>query len=177
MRKLLVLAAPLALVATPALAQSATGTVNIDGTVAARCLFNIPNATIHLNEISQTGAGAGAGTLNVGAVNGQRATLNAWCNGAASNMTVEATALTLQSPPATIPTGFVSRVDYGADAAAIGTATGTDESWTPGVGLPVLVGLFNSDIDVILKNASTAPGLLVAGTYTGNVKVTLTPAV
>lgn len=175
MRKLMIIAAPLALAATPALAQSVTGTVNIDGTVAARCLFAIPNATIHLNEISQTGSGASAGTLNTAAVNGQLATLNAWCNGAASTMAVETTALTLQSPPATIPAGFVSRVDYGADAAA-STATGTDDSLTPGAGLPVTVGLFNSNIAVTLKNATSAPGLLVAGTYTGNVKVTLTPA-
>lgn len=175
MRKLVILAVPLALAASPALAQSVTGTVNIDGSVAGRCLFAIPNATIHLNEISQIGGGAGAGTLNAGAVNGQTATLNAWCNGAASSMSVETTALTLQSPPASIPTGFVSRVDYGADAAA-STATGTDDSLTPGAGTPVTVGLFNSNIGVTLKNATTAPGLLVAGIYTGNVKVTLTPA-
>lgn len=175
MHKLAILATPLLLAATPAMAQSVNGTVNIDGSVAARCLFAIPNATIHLNEISQLGSGATAGTLNAGAVNGQTASLNAWCNGAASTMAVETTALTLQSPPATIPSGFVSRVDYAADAAA-STATGTDSSLSPGAGTPVTVGLFNSNIAVSLKDAATAAGLLVAGTYTGNVKVTLTPA-
>lgn len=174
MRKLALLAAPVALMATPATAQ-VTGTVNIDGSVAARCLFAIPNATIHLNEISQQGSGTNAGTLNAAAVNGQTATLSAWCNGSASTMEVETTALTLQSPPSSIPAGFVSRVDYAADAAA-STATGTDSSLTPGAGAPVTVSLFNSTIDVALKNATTAPGLLVAGTYTGNVKVTLTAA-
>ncbi|MEN9718666.1 MAG: hypothetical protein RIQ99_1544 [Pseudomonadota bacterium] len=175
MHKSMILAAPLLLVASPASAQSVTGTVNIDGSVAARCLFAIPNATIHLNEIAQGGSGAGAGTLNTAAVNGQTATLDAWCNGSASTMAVETTALTLQSPPASIPSGFVSTVDYTADATA-STATGTDSSLTPGAGTPVTVGLFNSPINVALKNAATAAGLLVAGTYTGNVKVTLTPS-
>lgn len=175
MHKILILAAPLALVASPALAQSVDGNVTIDGSVAARCLFSIPSATIHLNEISQTGSGAGAGTLNTAAVNGKSATLNAWCNGSASTMSVEATALTLQSPPATIPSGFVSRVDYSADAAA-GSVTASDTTSSVGAGTAATVGLFNSDINVTLRDSSTASGLLVAGSYAGNVKVTLTPA-
>ncbi len=175
MRKLIFLAAPLVLGATPALAQSATGTVSIDGFVSERCLFTLPNAVIHLNEISQTGSGAGAGTLNAGAVNGRTATLTAWCNGTSASMTVETTELTLQSPPASIPSGFVTRVDYGADATA-NAVTATDDSLVAGAGSAVTVGLFSGNVDVELKNASTASGLLVAGTYTGNVKVTLSPA-
>lgn len=175
MRKLVILAVPAVLAASPAMAQSVTGTVDIDGSVAQRCLFTIPNATIHLGEMSQTGSGAGAGTLNPAAVNGQTAALSAWCNGTASSMTVETTALTLQSPPPSIPAGFVARVDYGADASA-NAVTATDSSLSAGAGTPVTVGMFNDAIDVTLKDATTASGLLVAGTYTGDVKVTLTPA-
>ena len=53
MRKLILLSAPLALLASPALAQSTdvTGTVDINGSVAGRCMFTVPNKTISLGEI------------------------------------------------------------------------------------------------------------------------------
>ncbi|MEY4055272.1 MAG: hypothetical protein RL519_607 [Pseudomonadota bacterium] len=55
MRKLLFLAIPAVLaspvLAQPALAQNASGTVSIDGSVAGRCLFTVPNQTISLVEL------------------------------------------------------------------------------------------------------------------------------
>lgn len=173
MRKLTLLALPLIAIATPALAQSATGTVNINGSVAGRCLFTTPNATIALGELALGGTDATAGKLDVTKVNGKTATLVGWCNSTASTMTVTTTELT--GPTATA-TGFDKRVDYTATANA-NSVNASDSSLTPGAGTPATVGMFTGNVLVTLSAASTpTSGLLVAGSYTGNVAVTLTPS-
>lgn len=171
MRKLLALAAlPAILAASPALAQSgATGTVTIDGSVAGRCMFTLPNATISLGELSLSSNGR----LDVSKVNGRSATLNGWCNGTASTMSVTTTQLT---NTVTATTGFDNRVDYTGTAVA-NAASASDSSLTAGAGTAVTVGQFTGDVVVTLSAASSPTnGLMVAGTYTGNVQVTLTPA-
>lgn len=171
MRKLLALAAlPAILAASPALAQSgATGTVTIDGSVAGRCMFTLPNATISLGELSLSSNGR----LDVSKVNGRSATLNGWCNGTASTMSVTTTQLTNS---VTATTGFDNRVDYTGTAVA-NSASASDSSLTAGAGTAVTVGQFTGDVVVTLSAASSPTnGLMVAGSYTGNVQVTLTPA-
>ncbi|WP_126176158.1 hypothetical protein [Tsuneonella rigui] len=174
MRKSLLLLAPVALAATPALAQTAdaTGTVSIDGSVAGRCLFTTPSATISLNELALSGSDTNAGKLNTAAVNGKTATLVGWCNSAAAGMTVQAFPLL---NAATSATGFTNRVDFTATATA-NSASGTDTTLVAGSGTPVSVGMFTGNVGVALS-ASSAPGnaLLVAGTYNGSVEVTLSP--
>lgn len=174
MRKSLLLLAPLALAASPALAQTAdsTGTVSIDGSVAGRCLFTTPSATISLNELALSGSDTSAGKLNTAAVNGKGATLVGWCNSAAAGMTVKAFPLLNTAASAS---GFTNRVDFTATATA-NSASGTDTTLTAGAGTPVSVGMFTGNIAVGLSAAS-APGnaLLVAGTYNGSVEVTLSP--
>lgn len=171
MRRLLTLAVlPALAVASPALAQSATGTVNIDGSVANRCMFTLPNATISLGELSL----ASNGKLDPAKVNGKTATLTGWCNGTASTMTVTTTQLTT---PTAATTGFDNRVDYTGTAVA-NAVSGSDSSLTAGAGTPVTVGQFTGNIVVTLSAASSpTSGLMVAGAYTGNVQVTLAPAV
>lgn len=174
MRKLTLAALPLALVAMPALAQDATGTVDISGTVDSRCLFTTDNATITLGEMALSGSDTQAGRLDSATVDGQTATLVGWCNDAAAQMTVEAFPL-LNS--ATAATGFTSRVDFTASADA-NSATATDDTLAAGSGTTVSVGMFTGDVLVTLSDSS-APGddLLVAGTYVGSVEVTLAPTV
>ncbi len=174
MRTSLIAIAPLALVTSPVLAQTAdvTGTVLIDGSVAGRCLFTTPNATISLGELALGGADSSAGKLDTSKVNGQSATLAGWCNNAAATMSVEAFPLT---NPASGATGFDKLINYTATAVA-GDADPDDSSITDGAGTPQTVGLYSGDIEVTLSNASTpAGGLLVAGGYTGSVIVTLAP--
>lgn len=168
MRKLLILAIPALLAASPAFAQSATGTVAIDGSVANRCLFTLPNATISLGEISLVSTGK----LDPAKVNGRTATLTGWCNGTAATMTVTTTELTTPTTAA----GFDSRVDYTGTAVA-NSVSGSDSSLTAGAGTPVTVGQFSGDVVVTLSAASSpTSALMTAGTYTGNVTVTLGPA-
>lgn len=171
MRKLILLSAPLALLASPAMAQSAVdGTVDINGSVAGRCMFTVPNKTISLGEISL----ASNGKLDVAKVNGRNETLTGWCNNTAASMTVTSTALTNGT---SAPAGFDNRVDYTATADN-GSTSANDSSVTAGAGAASNVGLFTGNIVVTLSNASSPTnGLMVAGTYTGNVVVTLTPTV
>ncbi len=174
MRSTLLTIAPLALIAAPAFGQTAdvTGTVTIDGSVAGRCLFTTPNDTISLGELALGGTGATAGQLDTSKVNGQTATLVGWCNNAAASMSVTTTELT---NPAAAATGFDNRIDYTATATA-NSVSANDSSLTVGAGSDENVGMFIGDIDVVLSAASTPnSGLLVAGDYTGNVVVTLSP--
>jgi hypothetical protein len=171
MRKFIILALPVALIASPALAQTdVTGTVNIDGSVAGRCMFTLPNATISLGEISL----ASNGKLDTSKVNGKSATLSGWCNNTAATMSVTTTQLTTGTAAAT---GFDNRVDY-TGTAVTGSVSASDSSLVAGAGAPSTVGQFSGNIVVTLESASSPTnGLMVAGAYTGNVVVTLTPTV
>ena len=172
MRKLMFLAIPAALLASPAFAQSTsvTGTVNIDGSVAGRCTFTLPSVTLSLGELSL----ASNGKLDVSKVNTKNATLTGWCNNTAATMSVTTTQLTTGTAA---PTGFDNRVDYTATAVA-NAASASDSSTVAGAGTPSTVGLFTGNIVVTLSSASSPNnGLMVAGGYTGNVVVTLTPTV
>ena len=171
MRRLIILALPAALIASPAMAQTAvTGTVNIDGFVEGRCMFTLPNAPISLGEISL----ASNGKLDTSKVNGKTATLTGWCNNTAASMSVTTTQLTTGTAA---PSGFDNRVDY-TGTAVTGSVSASDSSLTAGAGTPSTVGLFTGNIVVTLGSASSPTnGLMVAGTYTGNVVVTLTPTI
>jgi hypothetical protein len=174
MRKLLILAAPFAVLASPVAAQTATGTVDITGSVAGRCLFTLPNQTISLGELSLGGSGSTAGKLDTSRVDGQSRTLIGWCNNTAATMSVTTTQLT---NPAATSTGFDNRIDYTATAVA-NTVSAADTSLTAGAGTASTVGMFTGNIVVTLSGSSSPTnGLLVAGAYSGNVVVTLTPTV
>lgn len=172
MKKLAIcIAAPLALAAMPALAQNATGTVNINGSVAGRCLFTTPSQTIDLGELALPGTDTAAGRLDLTKVNGQSTTLVGWCNNSAASMTVEATKLT---NPASAASGFTNSIDYRATATA-NSISATDTTTVAGAGSPSNVGMFAGNIGVSLSDATSDSSILVAGSYTGLVTVTLAP--
>lgn len=173
MRKLIIAAAPLALLASPAMAATAAPSVNgnvaITGEVTARCAFTLGSETIALGDISGTD-----GKLDATKVNGKSKNLTGWCNGTNSTVAVKATALT----NTLTGTGFDSTVTYTAKA-TVGTVEATDsDSLDTAAGVAAKVGLFSGNIAVSLSNAQTpGNGLMVAGDYSGNVQVTLAPAV
>ena len=181
MRILISLALPLIALgsiaaATPALAADpVSGTVALSGSVAGRCLFTTPQQTIALGELAQTGSGATAGKLDAAKVNGQTTSLVGWCNNVGSSMAVTATELT--STTSAPGASFDNRIDYTANASANGV-NASDSSVTAGAGIPSAVNIFAGSIGVTLSGASTPNnGVLVAGSYTGNVTVTLSPNV
>lgn len=176
----LITGAMLASVATAQAApvsSSVTGTVDINGSVADRCLFTIESKVISVGELSRTGTGANAGKLNTSKLDGESRNLAGWCNGTAASMTVEALPLVNTSFTGTAPTGFDTVINYTASALA-NDVTAIDDSSVSGEGSPVTVGLFTGDVLVSLSGSSTpSSGLLVAGDYSGQVLVTLTPNV
>ncbi|MDE1918926.1 MAG: hypothetical protein KGJ57_22735 [Sphingomonadales bacterium] len=174
-----------AMMAVPAVANaqsaSATGTVSINGSVAGRCSFTLDNGVISLGELSQGSTGAAPGHLDAAKVNGQQKTLTGWCNGSGATMSVLAEPLW---NTATASAGFDNRVDYTATATANSqnaTDTSTDAGaigTTGSAGTPVNVNMFTGNVVVTLSNSSTpTSGLMVAGNYSGQVVVTLTPTV
>ena len=162
--------------ASPAFAQS-TGTVTIDGSVAPRCLFTTPSATITLGEMDLSNTGTTAGKLDAAVVNGKTRTLVGWCNGSASTMSVKAEALTLTGSTGSIPTGFDRTVNYTATAVA-NSVSAIDSSTTAAASSDQTVGLFTGNVVVTLSSSSTpTSGLLVAGDYNGRVLVNLSAAI
>ena len=163
--------------ALPAAAQNATGTVTINGSVGDRCQFTLPNDVINAGELSLQGSGATGGKLDTSKLDGQTRTLQGGCHGTAATMRVEAQRLVNTTFTTTPPAGFDRVVNYSATATA-NSANATDTSVTDGAGSAVPVGLFTGDVKVTLSGSSSpTSGLLVAGDYSGQVLVTLTPSV
>lgn len=177
MRKLILASAVLAAAtATPVLAQTTTGTVTIDGSVAPRCLFTTSNAVINAGELALTGTGASAGKLDASKLDGQSRTLVGWCNGTASSMSVEALPVVNTTVTSAPPAGFDRVVNYTATATA-NSVNAADSSIVAGAGSPSTVGLFTGNVTVTLSGSSTpGAGLLVAGAYQGETRVTLAAA-
>jgi hypothetical protein len=176
MKKLVLLGIGAAMaVSTPAFAQSVNGKVDINGNVAARCLFTTANELITIPELSDQATGGISGKLAASTVNGQTKKLAGWCNGAASTMTVQSTPLTNTVPAPNA--SFDNRVDYTATAV---TSTGSANDSSVGAlsaSAPSTVAIFTGDITVTLSAASSPnSGVLVAGAYGGKVDVTLSPA-
>ena len=166
---LLGLAAPAVASATVA---ATTGTVTVNGSVAARCQFTTSTATITLGELAKPD-----GTYDPTTVDGQNRTLQGWCNGASSSMTVNAQSLTNTTAA---PTGFSNQVDFTATALANSQSAVDTNSTDNTAGPPVTVGIFSGDIKVTLSASSSHGGStlkMVAGAYAGDVLVTLTPAI
>jgi hypothetical protein len=167
MRKTLIIAAALlSAVATPAFA--ADGTVKVNAKVAPKCLFTTDSATITIPELAGSD-----GKLDTGSVNEEKATLKGWCNGTAAVMSVVASPL---DNMASGGTSFDSRVNYTATAAANSKTASYSTATQTGSG-ETNVGLFSGDVVVTLSGAETPGGkLLLSGDYTGTVTVTLAPA-
>ena len=170
----------LACTAGPALAQTATGTVQVNGSVANRCLFVSGDVVLDLGELALvSGDTATLGRLDPAKLTSRSATLNGWCNGVSANMAVEALPILNTSFTEAAPSGFERRIDYVATATAApsgGAVAATDTTLTGGGGVASTTGIFSSDIVVSFADAATpSGGRLIAGSYSGSVIVTLSP--
>ena len=182
MKKLLLAATALSLMAAPAFAQSgpsaapaSTATVNITGWVNASCTA-VTGGPFALNNIS----GATPGSLSTDSFTSTAIPVT--CNGANTTVTVEAEPLKRTGTPITPPAGFTTTINY---TATLGMAPGgvtqattapTDTSAAGGPGTTVLVGLTNGNFNLVVS-ALNATGLVVAGSYAGDTKVVVTPGV
>ena len=156
-RQLMVAAALLAMSATPAYAQAV---FNVSGTVNAVCSYN--GGTIAFGTITTDSSG----NINSGQSASSSAETGFYCNGAGTTLDLAHTALTTS---ATAPSGFTSSIDYTPEAQiGSGTPYSGDQTGTA-------FGAQAGSLVVSAKNL-TATGKLMAGSYSGTITLTLTPA-
>ena len=163
--------------------DSDQGEVGVSGTVAPICILGAPSrATVDLGQMA-TLSGARVGRIAV--LPAQVVTLpNSFCNFAGSTVTVSATAL-LSNNSGSVPAGFSRAVNYTAAASnwAASATSATTAATASGAGATATgAGAVQpdprlADISVALSGF-TAPSdaLLVSGSYSGLIVITLGPA-
>jgi hypothetical protein len=175
-------AAAVASLSSPAFAQ-ASGTVVVNGTVAAKCTAVTPiGGTISLGELAKTD-----GTVEktfAGAPNGLSREFTVRCNGANPNLSVEARTL-VNAAAADSPNGYTNKVDYTANLAAKGakgqTTTISDLSNNGGattgrIGDRLAAEANNIVLTIGEGMTSNSTAILEAGTYAGSVDIVISPA-
>lgn len=193
MRKLLILAVPAVLVATPAFAQSAVGTVIINGTVGNKCAVISDGGTqptwgttVNLGELSQSngtlrsssGLSADFGTEAGGAQNAYVV-----CTTANPAITVNADPLVNVAVTPASGSGYTNTVHFQADVAVdkvSATQTYVNDSNAATTGPTPLgdrLAAAGPNVRIATSNWRTvgADTLLVAGSYQGQIVVTITP--
>lgn len=185
MRKLMLVAIPAVLAASPALAQSATGTVAVTGTVAGKCAITSPAPTaINLGELANTAGTVISGfTNNVG---GLTRSFTVICSSANVGVSVSSDALN-NSTDNTTGSGYTGRVHYSstatADKAGGGNASATyisadvlpaASSVTLGDRLAATAS--NVSVTVSAGHTTNAADKLKAGTYNSTITVVIAPA-
>lgn len=192
-KSLMIGAAVASALAVPAGAQTVTGTINITGTVASKCaVVGGGSATtftdnVNLGELAQAnGTLEASGTLAarfLGA-GGAAPAFRVVCNSATPRVAVDATELTTAGA---VGAGYTNRIDYTAHVTVARAAGGTvtfDNATTAGASAPTTVGgaisgAAGNNVTVTADNFVTTAGptaLLVAGTYNGQIAVTITPS-
>ncbi|MBT2133027.1 hypothetical protein KK137_01665 [Croceibacterium sp. LX-88] len=172
-----------AIVGTPAMAQSASGTVVVNGTVAAKCSATDPiSGTINLGELAKAD-----GTVDkafAGATNGLSRNFTVRCNGTNPNLSVEARSL-VNTAATNSPNGYTNTVDYSAKLAAKGakgtTTAITDLSLNSGattgrIGDRLAAEANNVTLTILDGITSNSTAILEAGSYTGSVDIIITAA-
>lgn len=175
------------LVALPGVANAQStsddATVDVSGTVAGLCILGDPSRTsVPLGQLINT-SGPQVGKLT--AISAQTINLpNSFCNFAGTNLRVSAQAL-LSSDTNAVQTGFARAVNFTSTvsnwatqdatvttAAAAGGATPSAQGTGGTQPAPKIADL------TLTLNGFTVPSnlLLVAGTYSGSVTITLGPA-
>lgn len=163
--------------------QEDSGSVTIDGTVTPLCMLGPPSRTsIDLGTLIAT-SGSRAGRM--AQFGPQQITLpGSFCNFAGTSISISANAM-LAADDTIVPTGFARAVNFTSTVTnwatehAVVTTTASaagDTSTAEGSG-GIMPAPHYADLPLTLSGF-TAPGdnLLIAGTYTGTVTITLGPA-
>ena len=186
MKKIALIAlAASAAIATPAAAQNVTGTINSPGTVAAKC-FVLPGAgntfgtSVAMGELAQSD-----GTLKTSAtlsstfatVGGTGLTAQVLCTSANPDVSVTASPLANATPA---DPGYDNSIDYTADVTFTrvgGTTLVSDPSAVPAATTATLASRLNgSGTNISVATSGwTATGVLVSGSYSGNIVIVVAP--
>ncbi|MCP3729551.1 hypothetical protein M9978_03840 [Sphingomonas sp. MG17] len=184
-----ILAVGTAMIAAPAMAQTVTGTVNITGSVAPKCIvatdasnmFTVAGATVALGELADTdGRLKPTGTIatTFGSVSAKVV-----CTSAAPEVSVKADPIATAAPAST---GYDNSIDYLASVKFTrvgGDTTVTNDSSTGVASTATLASRLANSGDNILVTASAfqtnAPtDLLVASpSYAGKITVVVGPGI
>jgi hypothetical protein len=182
------IAASVMALATPAMAQDVTGTVNITGTVAPKCLV-VPGAattfgtTVALGELSQADGRLRTDLATIFAsAGGAGLEARVVCTTPAPTISVDATAISTTAPA---DAGYDNSIDFTANV-EVTTVTGTasfsnNSSVAALAATPIGGRLANNGQNNIKITASdfatgTVNDLLVAATdYTGQIVVVVSP--
>lgn len=181
MKKLILLAIPAALIASPAFAQNASGTVAVTGVVGGRCAALTPiTGTFDLGELAKTD-----GTIDSAFPNnttGLSKQFTIMCTSADSNVAIEADPL-LNTADNTTGGGYTGRVNYTATTVfqrVSGTHTyiyGTAVGGTLSAALGGRLANSANNVTLTVSNGQTSNtgDLLKAGTYNGEIRITVSP--
>src|SRR5690606_13171 len=175
-------AAAVASLSSPAFAQ-ASGTVVVNGTVAAKCTaVDAIGGSISLGELARTD-----GTVDkafASAPSGLSRNFTVRCNGSNPKLSVEARSL-VNAAATNSPNGYTNTVDYTAKLAAKGakgaTTTVADQSVAAGATSAPLNDRLAAEANNIVLTigegmTSNATAILEAGTYAGSVDIVISPA-
>ena len=193
MKRLLISAAAVAALgfAAPAFAQTATGTINVTGTVTTQCSVVVGGSgNSFAGTISLGTLNAADGTLSAllsGSTSGAAAGSQAFqisCNG--SDASVSLNASELSTGTGTAPTGYSRNINYTAEfdgslAAGGIKAVTYNTTGLPGPTTSTLGGrLANAPGNVVVKvyglsAENGATSLLEAGSYASTINVSITP--
>jgi hypothetical protein len=160
MRKIVIAAVTFTAIAVLPAAPAAAADFTVTGSVTATCNYSggtIPFGTIGVNS---------DGTIASGQSASSTAQTGFYCNGAGTTLDLAHTAMT---DGVTAPSGFTSTIDF-TPAVKVG---GTDKKVGDGTG--TALGAIAGSL-VVDARTLTATGKLTAGTYSGSVTLTLTPA-
>lgn len=174
-----------AALASPAMAQNVTGTITLNGNVAAKCSVTSGTSsttfaqTVNFGELAQTN-----GTLRTGLATDFSATpvqATVVCNTGTPKISVDANPL---ANTATAPTGYANTINYTASVAVATTGANSGPftnltTAAPGVATVIGSSLANSANNVVVTTTGYGtPGasdILVAGAYTGNIVIVISP--
>lgn len=182
MKKLILLAIPAALIASPAFAQNASGSVAVTGVVGGRCAALTPiTGTFNLGELAKTD-----GTIDPAFPNnttGLSKQFTIMCTSADSNVAIDATPMD-NAGDNTTGSGYTGRVHYTATTVfqrVVGTHTYIYGTTNAGGTLSAPLGgrLANqaNNVTLSVSNGRTdnTGDLLKAGTYNGVINITVSP--
>ena len=151
-----------------------TATVTVNGHVDAACSIATTSDTIDLGSLTNSD-----GSFNTASVPSSfNVSDTMWCNGVNSKATLSATALADTSPgTSSPPSGFSNAVNYKVTAVIGGVSVSSGDTATSGAGVATLVGAFSQTNTLVTPSVDTVSGKLLAGSYSGSVSLTLSPAI
>ena len=167
--------------ATPASAQTVTGTITLTGVVTPKCFVLPDSASTFTASHDFSNLDAANGTLRSGLeTEFATKTFTVKCTSGNPGLSVTATPLATVAPA---PSGYDNSIDYSATLtvdttaapASVTDASGTAGATTGSAGAPLANSIGNVRVTTAGYQTNNPTDLLVAGTYNGLITVVISP--